>query len=126
MQVIEPFMAKDVVYKLLRIQEEIEELIEELEILSDEERAKDIEESKKDFEEGKYVYTENRRRDRAVLRRFRGRMTKIELSEKFKSQLRKVKDEAIRDSVEKTFKDLLEDPNIGKTLTYKNIFRCLR
>jgi hypothetical protein len=54
MQVIEPFMAKDVVYRLVRIQEEIEELIEELEISSDEELAKDIEESKKDFEEGRY------------------------------------------------------------------------
>ena len=54
MQVIEPFMAKDVVYRLVRIQEEIEELIEELEISSDAELAKDIEESKKDFEEGRY------------------------------------------------------------------------
>jgi len=54
MQVIESFMAKDVVYRLVRIQEEIEELIEELEISSDEELMKDIEESKKDFEEGRY------------------------------------------------------------------------
>jgi len=54
MQVIELFMAKDVVYRLVRIQEEIEELVEELEILSDEELVKDIEESKKDFEEGRY------------------------------------------------------------------------
>ena len=54
MQVIEPFMAKDVVYRLVRIQEEIEELVEELGISGDEELMKDIEESKKDFEEGRY------------------------------------------------------------------------
>lgn len=54
MQVIEPIMAKDVVYRLMRIQGAIEELIEELEILSDEELVGDIEESKKDFEEGRY------------------------------------------------------------------------
>ena len=54
MQVIEPFMAKNVVYRLMRIQEEIEELIEELEISSDEWLLKDIEDSKKDFEEGRY------------------------------------------------------------------------
>jgi len=45
-------------------------------------------------------------------------MTRIELSEKFKSQLRKIKDEAIRDGVEKMFKDLLEDQTIGKPLRY--------
>lgn len=54
MQVIEPFMAKDVVHRLVRIQEEIEELVEELGISGDEELVKDIEESKKDFEEGRY------------------------------------------------------------------------
>ena len=54
MQVIEPFMAKDVVHRLVRIREEIEELVEELEISGDEELVKDIEESKKDFEEGRY------------------------------------------------------------------------
>ena len=47
-------MAKDVVYRLVQIREEIEELIEELEISSDGELVKDIEESKKDFEEGRY------------------------------------------------------------------------
>jgi mRNA-degrading endonuclease RelE of RelBE toxin-antitoxin system len=45
-------------------------------------------------------------------------MTRIELSEKFKSQLKKLKDEKLRDSIEKTLKDLLEDPNIGKPLRY--------
>ena len=54
MQVIEPFMAKDVVHRLVRIREEIEELVEELEISGDEELVKDIEESKNDFEEGRY------------------------------------------------------------------------
>ena len=54
MEVIEPFVAKDVVYRLVQIREEIEELIEELEISSDGELVKDIEESKKDFEEGRY------------------------------------------------------------------------
>ena len=54
MEVIEPFVAKDVVYGLVQIREEIEELIEELEISSDGELVKDIEESKKDFEEGRY------------------------------------------------------------------------
>ena len=54
MQVIEPIMAKDVVYRLMRIQGAIEELTEELEVLCDEELVRDIEESKKDFEEGKY------------------------------------------------------------------------
>ena len=47
-------MAKDVVYRLMRIQGAIEELTEELEVLCDEELVRDIEESKKDFEEGKY------------------------------------------------------------------------
>jgi hypothetical protein len=68
MQVIEPFMAKDVVSRLVRIQKEIEELIEELEILNDEELLKDIEESKKDFEEGRY-YT--RKTDEEVDQFFR-------------------------------------------------------
>ena len=54
MQVIKPFMAKEVVYRLMRIQGEIEELIEELEISSDEELLKDVEESKKDFDEGRH------------------------------------------------------------------------
>ena len=45
-------------------------------------------------------------------------MTRIELSEKFKSQLKKLKDEKLRDSIEKMLKDLLEDPNIGKPLRY--------
>ena len=45
-------------------------------------------------------------------------MTKIELSEKFKSQLNRLKDGTLRDGVEKTLKDLLEDPNIGKPLRY--------
>ena len=58
MQVIEPIMAKDVVYRLMRIQGAIEELTEELEVLCDEELVRDIEESKKDFEEGKYYTLE--------------------------------------------------------------------
>ena len=49
MEVIEPFMAKNVVYRLVQIREEIEELIKELEISSDKELVKDIEESKKDY-----------------------------------------------------------------------------
>jgi len=54
-------------------------------------------------------------------------MTKIELSEKFKSQLRKLKNEKLRDSVEKTLKDLLEDTNIGKPLKYSfKGFRAVR
>ena len=54
-------------------------------------------------------------------------MTKIELSEKFKSQLRKLKDEKLRDSIEKALKDLLEDPNIGKPLRYSfKGFRAMR
>ena len=52
---------------------------------------------------------------------------RIELSEKFKSQLKKLKDEKIRDSIEKTLKDLLEDPNIGKPLRYSfKGFRAIR
>ena len=54
MEVIEPFMTKNVVYRLVQIWEELEELIEELEISRDGELVKDIEESKKDFEEGMY------------------------------------------------------------------------
>ena len=54
-------------------------------------------------------------------------MTKIELSGKFKSQLRKLKNEKLRDSVEKTLKDLLEDSNIGKSLKYSfKGFRAVR
>ena len=45
-------------------------------------------------------------------------MTQIELSEKFKSQMKKLKDEAIRSSVRKGLKDLLKDPTIGKSLRY--------
>jgi len=53
-------------------------------------------------------------------------MTKIELSEKFKSQLRKLKNEKLS-SVEKTLKDLLEDSNIGKPLKYSfKGFRAVR
>jgi len=51
-------MAKDVVYRLMRIRGAIEELTEELEALCDEELVRDIEESKKDFEEGKYYTLE--------------------------------------------------------------------
>lgn len=54
-------------------------------------------------------------------------MTRIELSEKFKSQLKKLKDEKLRDSIEKTLKDLLKDPNIGKPLRYSfKGFRAIR
>ena len=51
-------MAKDVVYRLMRIRGAIEELTEELEVLCDEELVRDIEESKKDFEERKYYTLE--------------------------------------------------------------------
>jgi len=54
MEVIEPSVRRNVIARLLLIQEEIEELIEELELLSDEELLRDIEESKKDFKEGRY------------------------------------------------------------------------
>ena len=47
-------MRRNVIARLLLIQEEIEELIEELELLSDEELLRYVEESKKDFKEGRY------------------------------------------------------------------------
>lgn len=54
-------------------------------------------------------------------------MTQIELSEKFKSQMKKLKDEAIRSSVRKGLKDLLKDSTIGKSLRYSlKGFRSMR
>ena len=54
-------------------------------------------------------------------------MTRIELSEKFRSQLRELKDEKLRDGIEKALKDLLEDPTIGKPLRYSfKGFRAVR
>jgi hypothetical protein len=43
-------------------------------------------------------------------------MTRIELSEKFKNQIKKVKDEAVMDRVKKEFKALLKDPTLGKPM----------
>jgi hypothetical protein len=45
-------------------------------------------------------------------------MTRIELSEKFKNQIKKVKDEAVMDRLKKEFKALLKDPTLGKPLRY--------
>jgi len=45
-------------------------------------------------------------------------MTRIELSEKFKNRIKKVKDEAVMDRVKKEFKALLKDPTLGKPLRY--------
>jgi mRNA interferase RelE/StbE len=54
-------------------------------------------------------------------------MTRIELSEKFKNQIRKVKDEAVMDRVKEEFKVLLKDPTLGKPLRYSlKGFRSIR
>ncbi|NMG83258.1 MAG: hypothetical protein GIS02_03505 [Methanosarcinales archaeon] len=45
-------------------------------------------------------------------------MTRIELSEKFKNQIKKIKDEAVMDKIKKEFKALLKDPTLGKPLRY--------
>jgi len=45
-------------------------------------------------------------------------MTRIELSEKFENQIKKVKDEAVMDRPKKEFKALLKDPTLGKPLRY--------
>ena len=43
-------------------------------------------------------------------------MTWIEVSEKFKNQIKKVKDDVVMDRVKKEFKALLKDPTLGKPL----------
>ena len=54
-------------------------------------------------------------------------MTQIELSEKFKNQIKKIKDEAVMDRVKKEFKALLKDPTLGKPLRYSlKGFRSIR
>jgi mRNA-degrading endonuclease RelE of RelBE toxin-antitoxin system len=54
-------------------------------------------------------------------------MTRIELSEKFKNQIKKVKDEAVMDRIKKEFKALLKDPTLGKPLRYSlKGFRSIR
>ena len=54
-------------------------------------------------------------------------MTRIELSEKFKNQIKKVKDEAVMDRLKKEFKALLKDPTLGKPLRYSlKGFRSVR
>lgn len=54
-------------------------------------------------------------------------MTRIELSEKFKNQIRKVKDEAVMDRVKKEFKVLLKDSTLGKPVRYSlKGFRSIR
>ena len=45
-------------------------------------------------------------------------MTRIEVSEKFKNQIKKVKDDTVVDRVKKEFKALLKDPTLGKPLRY--------
>ena len=54
-------------------------------------------------------------------------MTEIELSEKFKSQLTKLKAEEIRERVEDVLKEILSNPNTGKPLRYTlKGFRAIR
>ena len=54
-------------------------------------------------------------------------MTRIELSEKFKNQIKKIKDETVIDRVKKEFKALLKDPTLGKPLRYSlKGFRSVR
>ena len=45
-------------------------------------------------------------------------MTQIELSDKFKNQIKKIKDETVIDRVKKEFKALLKDPTLRKPLRY--------
>jgi len=54
-------------------------------------------------------------------------MTRIELSEKFKNQIKKVKDESVMDMLKKEFKAMLKDPTLGKPLRYTlKEFRSIR
>jgi mRNA interferase RelE/StbE len=54
-------------------------------------------------------------------------MTRIELSEKFKNQIKKVKDDTVMALVKKEFKALLKDPTLGKPLRYSlKGFRSIR
>ena len=54
-------------------------------------------------------------------------MTRIELSEKFKNQIKKIKDETVIDRVKKEFKALLKNPTLGKPLRYSlKGFRSVR
>ncbi|MHC1566641.1 MAG: type II toxin-antitoxin system RelE family toxin [Methanosarcinales archaeon] len=54
-------------------------------------------------------------------------MSQIELSEKFKNQIKKIKDETVRDRVRKELKNLLKDPDTGKPLRYSfKGFRSIR
>lgn len=54
-------------------------------------------------------------------------MTRIELSEKFKNQIKKIKDEIVIDRVKREFKALLKDPTLGKPLRYSlKGFRSIR
>lgn len=54
-------------------------------------------------------------------------MTRIELSEKFKNQIKKIKDETVIDRVKKESKALLKDPTLGKPLRYSlKGFRSVR
>jgi mRNA interferase RelE/StbE len=54
-------------------------------------------------------------------------MTRIELSEKFKNQIKKVNDETVMDRLKKEFKALLKDPALGKPLRYTlKGFRSIR
>ena len=54
-------------------------------------------------------------------------MTRIELSEKFKNQIKKIKDETVIDRVKNEFKALLKYPTLGKPLRYSlKGFRSVR
>ena len=54
-------------------------------------------------------------------------MTRIEVSDKFKNQIKKVKDEDVLDKIKKKFKALLKDPTLGKPLRYSlKGFRSIR
>ena len=54
-------------------------------------------------------------------------MPQIELSEKFKNQIKKIKDETVLDRVRKELKNLLKDPDTGKPLRYSlKGFRSIR
>jgi len=54
-------------------------------------------------------------------------MTHLELSEKFKSQLKKLKDEEIQTRVKTVLKELLANPHGGKPLRYSlKGFRAVR
>ena len=54
-------------------------------------------------------------------------MPQIELSEKFKNQIKKIKDETVLDRVRKELKNLLKDLDTGKPLRYSlKGFRSIR